>query len=248
MYISAVLILVAALLRGILLPCEKKSDKGKSKLVLSNMRFYKVFDKKILLTTFYLFLAGMAFSIIIPFQNVIVKFRMGWSDEYISYLLTVNGLILFFASMVMPWVINKFGTIKTFYYVYGMNLFFTLILGFNDISVMMFSTIFLMRSGCFTLLNNMIESQTMSVVEEEKRDFFAGAKSLLRSMGSALSSYLAGYILENENYSTPFLITFIILLASLLYFVAFIKPIFAEKLNNVKFPFEGKIQKEVESM
>jgi MFS family permease len=248
-YISAIFILLAALLRGILLPCLNNSfDKGKSKLLLSNIRISQVFDKKIILITFYIFLAGMAFSMIVPFQNVIVKFRMGWSDEYVSYLLTVNGLILFFASMVMPWVINKFGTIKAFYYVYWMNLFFALILSFNDISVMMFSTIFLLRSGCFTLLNNMIESQTMSVIEEEKRDFFAGEKSLLRSIGSAIASYLAGYILENENYTYPFLAIFVILFASLLYFVVFIKPIFVEKLNNGKFSFEEEIQKDVEDM
>ncbi len=185
---------------------------------------------------------------IVPFQNVIVKFRMGWSDEYVSYLLTINGLILFFASMIMPWIINKFGTIKAYYYVYGMNLLFAFILAFNNISVMMFSTIFLLRSGSFTLLNNMMESQTMSVVEEEKRDFFAGVKSLLRSIGSAIASYLAGYILENKNYTYPFLITFIILLASLLYFVVFIKPIFVEKLNNDKFSFEEEIQKDAEGM
>jgi len=190
----------------------------------------------------------MAFSTIIPFQNVIVKFRMGWSDEYVSYLLTINGLILFFASMIMPWIINKFGTIKAYYYVYGMNLLFALILAFNNISVMMFSTIFLLRSGSFTLLNNMIESQTMSVVEEEKRDFFAGVKSLLRSIGSAIASYLAGYILENQNYTYPFLITFVILLVSLLYFAIFIKPIFIEKLNNSNFSFEEEIQKDVEGI
>ncbi|SHE91841.1 Major Facilitator Superfamily protein [Thermoanaerobacter uzonensis DSM 18761] len=248
-YISATLILVAALLRGILLPCVNNSfDKGKSKLLLLNIRIYQVFDKKILLITFYLFLAGMAFSTIVPFQNVIVKFRMGWSDEYVSYLLTVNGLILFFASMIMPWIINKFGTIKAYYYVYGMNLLFAFILAFNNISVMMFSTIFLLRSGSFTLLNNMMESQTMSVVEEEKRDFFAGVKSLLRSIGSAIASYLAGYILENKNYTYPFLITFIILLVSLLYFVVFIKPIFLEKIKNGKFSFEEEIQKDVEGM
>ncbi|AIS53399.1 major facilitator superfamily MFS_1 [Thermoanaerobacter kivui] len=247
-YISAVLILVAALLRGILLPCVNNSfDKGKSKLLLSNIRIYQVFDKKILLIIFYLFLAGMAFSTIIPFQNVIVKFRMGWSDEYVSYLLTINGLILFFASMIMPWIINKFGTIKAYYYVYGMNLLFALILAFN-VPVVVFSPVFLLRSGSFTLLNNMIESQTMSVVTEEKRDFFAGMRSLLRSVGSAIASYLAGYILESKNYTFPFLITFIILLASLLYFVMFIKPIFAHRLTDDKFSFEEEIQKDVEGM
>ncbi|HCD10100.1 MAG TPA: MFS transporter, partial [Thermoanaerobacter sp.] len=61
-------------------------------------------------------------------------------------------------------------------------------------------------------------------------------------------SYLAGYILENENYTYPFLAIFVILFASLLYFVVFIKPIFVEKLNNGKFSFEEEIQKDVEDM
>ncbi|MEM5245126.1 MFS transporter, partial [Thermoanaerobacter sp. CM-CNRG TB177] len=128
------------------------------------------------------------------------------------------------------------------------NLLLALIFAFNNISVTMFSTIFLLRSGSFTRFNNMIESHTMSVVEEDKRDFFAGVKSLFRSIGSAIASYLAGYILENQNYTYPFLITFVILLVSLLYFAIFIKTIFIEKLNNSNFSFEEEIQKDVEGI
>ncbi|HHW57583.1 MAG TPA: MFS transporter [Clostridia bacterium] len=249
-YISAFFIGVTAVLRGILLPCLNNGKNRNIKKIESmpiHKRILKEIDKKILLLTFYLFLMGMAFSIIIPFQNVIIKFRMGWSDEYVSYLLTINGLVLFFASMIMPWVINRFGNIKAYYYVYGINLLLTMVLSFN-VPVWIFSPLFLLRSGSFTLLNNMIDSQTMSAVEENKRDLFAGMRTLLRSTGSAIASYLAGYILENKNYLYPFLTVFIVLLISFLYFIIFVRPIFASNAVNTKFYIEEEIQRDVEGI
>lgn len=238
-YISSGAILLAAFLRSILLPNVNliKNQNGSSK----KSRLYNKFDGKIFLLSFFILLSGMAFSMIIPFQNVIVKYRFNWSDEYVSYLLTISGIFLFIGSIIMPYIINKFGRIKAFYYIYILNLIFTIILVFN-VPLSVFSIVFLFRSGSFTLLNNMIESQTMSVVSEEKRDLFAGTKSFIRSIGSAIASYLAGYILEGKNYNLPFLITFFLIGLSFIYFVFLIKPIFDKEYNSSDLIFEPDLE------
>jgi predicted MFS family arabinose efflux permease len=232
-YISALSIFLVAILRGSLLPClnnngEDKKGKEERKGLVEGLKEH--LNSKIIILTLYLFLMGIVFSLVIPFQNVIIKFTTGWHDEAVSYILTANGIILFFASIIMPWLINELGVIRSYYYVYAINIGLAFILYFKMVPIA-FGLIFLLRSGSFTLFLNMVDSQTMSAVEESKRDFFGGARTFLRSIGGAIGSFAAGYMIQRGKSTIVFLITSVILLISFVYFEFLVKPIFIKELE-----------------
>ncbi|MGB9809593.1 MAG: MFS transporter, partial [Caldanaerobacter sp.] len=217
--------------RGVFLPCLN-NDNNRVKVEKKGLveSFKEQLNSKIITLTLYLFLMGIAFSLVIPFQNVIIKFTTGWHDEAVSYVLTANGIILFFASIIMPWLINEVGVIRSYYYVYAINIGMAFILYFKMLPIA-FVLIFLLRSGSFTLFLNMVDSQTMSAVEEDKRDFFGGARTFLRSIGGAIGSFIAGYVIQRGKSTFPFLITSLILLISFVYFEFLVKPIFVKEIE-----------------
>jgi predicted MFS family arabinose efflux permease len=222
-----------AILRGLFLPCRNNNKLNSAeKIETKNLteNFKEHLNSKIIILTLYLFLMGMVFSVVIPFQNVIIKFTTGWHDEAVSYVLTANGIILFFASIIMPWLINELGVIRSYYYVYAINIGLAFILYFKMLPIA-FVLIFLLRSGSFTLFLNMVDSQTMSAVEEDKRDFFGGARTFLRSIGGAIGSFIAGYVIQRGKSTLPFLITSLVLLISFVYFEFLVKPIFIKELE-----------------
>lgn len=232
-YISALSIFLVAILRGLFLPCRNNNKLNSAeKIEAKNLteNFKEHLNSKIIILTLYLFLMGMVFSIVIPFQNVIIKFTTGWHDEAVSYVLTANGIILFFASIIMPWLINELGVIRSYYYVYAINIGLAFILYFKMLPIA-FVLIFLLRSGSFTLFLNMVDSQTMSAVEEDKRDFFGGVRTFLRSIGGAIGSFIAGYVIQRGKSTLPFLITSLVLLISFVYFEFLVKPIFIKELE-----------------
>jgi DHA1 family multidrug resistance protein-like MFS transporter len=69
----------------------------------------------------------------------------------------------------------------------------------------------------------------MSAVSEQKRNLFAGMRSVFRSIGVAGSTYLTGVILTNKNYMLPFLWTSLVILLNLTFFWIWVRPLLEEK-------------------
>lgn len=178
-------------------------------------------------------LMGITFAFIGPFLNVIVKFRFGWTDEWVSILLTINGLFLFFASLMMPYLFNRFGIAKAFYRIFIINIVLTFALFFT-MPAALFAIILLWRGGFFMLLSNMVDSQSMSAIAEDERNLFAGIRSVLRSIGSAIATYMAGIILVAKNYSLPFLLASASILLTLVFFLLVVRPLLDEQLKGTK--------------
>ncbi len=229
--ISALLIIISASSRAILLPREELEDKT-IKVNFSYRDLFKQFQNKSLwIFSFFTFIIGASFSILVPFFNIIVKFRMDWGDERLSLLLTVNGFFLFLGSFIMPYALEKLGIHKLYLYSFVSNIIFSGIL-FMVLPIPLFIFTFLLRSGTFTMLNNLIESQTMQAIDEADRNLYAGLKTVLRSIGSSISSYIAGIILATQNYFLPFLIAGILLTFGLIYYLVMIKSIYEIKLKD----------------
>lgn len=166
-------------------------------------------------------LSGSVFAVITPFQNVILKLRFDASDETISWVLTLAGFFLFVGSLSLPRFLSIFGHKKTYSLLFAVNLllliFLTVPLPFGT-----FTIFFLIRGGAFTMLNNLIESQTMSYVVEERRDSFAAFRSLFRALASAVASYLGGWLLEYGSPLLPFAAGALLLIFEWLYFRALV--------------------------
>jgi len=176
----------------------------------------------------YTFISGISFAMIGGFLNVMVKHRTGWEDSAISLLLTANGILLFIASLLTPWVLERFGTAKAFRWVYLGNALLAFVLSMQ-LPVAMFAMLLLMRGGGFTMLSNMIDSQSMSALHERDRNIYAGMRSVFRSVGSAGATYTAGLLLAGGRVELPFAVTGVMLLLGYGYYYKFVQPLLQHK-------------------
>lgn len=222
--IASLLVFIVALIRGVLLPKEKIIIIKKA--ISFNFRgiFNKFSNKALWLFSIYIFFIGMAYSFLNPYHNIIVKFRFDWSDLEVSLLLAVNGFFLFLGSFFLPILLDKIAFKKLYFLIYFVNILLSILL-FFALPVSLFVTFFLIRGGSFTMLSNLVDSQSMQAINEEDRNLFAGMRSVTRSIGSALAAYLSGIILAAKNFSLPFLLSAILLIISYLFFIKWIYPI-----------------------
>lgn len=169
-------------------------------------------------------LVNAAATFIDPFLNVIVKFRLEWTDEATSLLLTLHGIVLFAGSFLLPPLLERLGMVKTYRLVFGVNLLGSLVLA-AAMSAGWFSALLLVRGGAFIMLNNMVLTQSMSALPERDRDTFAGLRLVLRSVAASGATYGAGVLLAGKHYGVPFLLAGVILAAAFLYFEKWVKPL-----------------------
>lgn len=163
------------------------------------------------------FFAGATFGFLVPYYNVILKFQMNWSDEIVSLVLTLNGFFLFVASFLTPYLLDLWGLRKAALALFGLTITTTLLLVFQMPSLI-FTLLFLARSGGYLSAVNLIEGQAMQATPDNERGLASGMRSVARSLASTIAAYLTGFILNMRNYLLPFALTAILLLCAYVYF------------------------------
>jgi DHA1 family multidrug resistance protein-like MFS transporter len=228
-YFGAAFTALSALLRGLLLPsgCAKEEREPQS-LQQAKASGGSGSLRRLLTLSVSIFLIGFAFNMAGPYLNVIIQYRYGWPDERVSLLLCGVGVSLFAGSLLMPLVLERFGSRKAFALMFAVNVVLVLMLAL-PIGAAAFSGVLLLRGGCFTMLNNMIDSETMSAIEEHERNRFAGLRTVFRSAGSSLAAYAGGAVLEARETKLPFALTGLSLLIGWVWLVAAALPIMRRK-------------------
>jgi DHA1 family multidrug resistance protein-like MFS transporter len=234
--LSAGLLFLNALVRAIWLPKEPVASEIEPKirqdLVEASAKKLTGNKSSIWILSIFILLSGFAFGWIGNFFNIIIKFRLLWSDEWVSLALTANGLILFAGSLFMPYLFKRWGITRSFFGLFSLNIILALTL-YLIMPNPLFIGLALARSGLYTLLNNMIESQSMSTISEQKRNLFAGMRSVFRSLGFAGSTYISGIILSKSNYTLPFLWTGLVLCVNLVFFWIWVRPLLEHENSTV---------------
>ncbi|CEG28481.1 MFS transporter [Bacillus sp. B-jedd] len=224
--VISVLLLVLAIIRGSLLPQEvqqREQKRGREKKAKISRELWG----KLLKFSFFSVLTGAAVSSVQPYLNLFVKLRFDFSNETVSVILAMHGLALFIGSVFSPMLIDRFGVRKTFFWIYFLNIAFCLLL-FVNVPPAIFSVLLLVRGGFFTMLTNLVDSLSMSSFKDEDRDLYAGMRAVFRSIGSSVAAFVIGMILAGKNYSLPFLIAGLLLLAGYIYFAKVIRPKFID--------------------
>ncbi|MED4206734.1 MFS transporter [Neobacillus mesonae] len=227
--VTSVVFILLVCARAVLLPSEHRKEavpphqNGERNISAVMRRPSRDLWKKLLLFSVMAFLTGSAVSCLQPYLNLFVKFRFDFSNEAISILLAFNGFALFIGSVFSPFLIEKLGINKTFFCIYLVNITFCFIL-FLNIPAYFFSALLVIRGGSFTMLTNLADCLSMSSFRDEERDLYAGMSVVFRSIGSALVAFGISNIIAGKNYTLPFLLTGLFLIAGYLYFSRVIKP------------------------
>lgn len=227
-------ILAAASTRYWLLPAETQDGRKRlpptSDQVKPKRSWLRLPSRAVLILAVMNCLIGMAAAFTEPLLNVIIKFRLGWSDESISVLLTLNGLVLFISSFVVPPLLERIGFRWTYTLVFIGNLLTTFLLA-AAMPAGMFSIVLLAKGSAFIMLNNLMLTHSMSVLPEEERNSYAGWRQVIRSAGSSLATFAAGLMLAGKQYGLPFLMAGMLITAGFLFYHRWVKPIFAAGLE-----------------
>ncbi|SFS72107.1 MFS transporter [Paenibacillus sp. BC26] len=215
---------LSAILRGILLPSpeqatnegqEVQKEDAKSAAGRRQKKRHAVYF--LLALSLLIFNSGFTYGLLSPFLNVILKFRFDMNDDTISGLLALSGFFFFIGSIIMPYFIEKLGSRRSFIVLFLYNILIVALMAIA-IPAAPFAILLLLRGTGFTMLNNIIDSESMSAVAEEDRNLFAGMRTVSRSVGNTIASYWAGYILAGDHYLLPFVLTAV---ATLLGFIGY---------------------------
>ncbi|MGO4495655.1 MFS transporter [Paenibacillus sp. 2RAB27] len=223
---------LSGILRGLLLPsshtktevnvtaADGKNDIGAGKPSERPKRRHALYF--LLLLSLLIFNSGFTFGMLSPFLNVILKFRFQMEDGNISGVLALSGFFFFIGSIVMPYVVERWGSRRTFVFLFLYNIVVVALMALV-MPTAVFAILLLIRGTGFTMLNNLMDSECMSAVAEEDRNLFAGMRTVSRSIGNTIASYWAGYILAGNHYSLPFLLTAVALLAGFAMYAWFVQ-------------------------
>lgn len=162
------------------------------------------------------FFAGGTFGFLMPYFNVILKFRFDQSDEWVSLILTINGLFLFAASFFTPLLLDRWGLRKSAFWLLGSTTLITLLLA-AQLPMGLFVVLFLLRNGGYMATVNLLEGQSLQATKDSERGLHSGMRSVARSTASTLAAFGSGYILNLKNYTLPFLLTGLLLIVSFVY-------------------------------
>lgn len=227
-YCASVILFVTAVLRGTWLPKEITPEKIFHTKIASENLINKDRIKQLILFSIFASLSGFLGGWVLSFINIIVKFRLDWPDEKVSYLLTIQGFFLFAGSIFVPFLFHRMGITKSFILIFIMNIIVALVLSMalpNSILI----AFLLCRGGVTIMLSNMIAGQSMSAIEEVDRNLFAGLWSISINLGISISTYISGIILSEKNYTLPFLFSAMAIALTFLYFFYWIRPILNKK-------------------
>ncbi len=224
LFIGALSIAGCFVLRWMFLPTVKAFENP----VVKQRFTWKWPKRNVWLLSFLIFLVGFNFNLLMPFLNVLVKFRMDWSDEWVSLLLSLTGIFHFAGSLLAPWIREKWGVRRGYLYLFASNILIMFFLAMV-LPSSLFLTMFVLRGGLYTMLHNLLESESMSAVAEEDRNLFASLRSVFRSLGGSLAAVVTGIILSMQYYGLPFFLTGIMLAGTWLYFQVCIIPLFDQK-------------------
>jgi DHA1 family multidrug resistance protein-like MFS transporter len=176
----------------------------------------------LLLLSLLIFSSGFTFGLLSPFLNVILKFRFGMEDGSISGLLALSGFFFFIGSIAMPYIVERWGSRRTFVVLFLFNALAVALMAFA-MPAAVFAVLLLVRGTGFTMLNNLTDSECMSAVNEDDRNLFAGMRTVSRSIGNTVASYWAGYILAGNHYSLPFVLTAAAVIAGYVVYAWFVQ-------------------------
>ncbi|SDW20953.1 MFS transporter [Paenibacillus sp. CF384] len=212
-FVAAGCFALSAILRGILLPSpseapkegqEKQKEDAKGEGGGRQKKRHAVYF--LLALSLLIFNSGFTYGLLSPFLNVILKFRFEMNDDTISGLLALSGFFFFIGSIIMPYFIEKLGSRRSFIILFLYNILIVALMAVA-IPAAPFAILLMLRGTGFTMLNNLIDSNSMSAVAEEDRNLFAGMRTVSRSIGNTIASFWAGYILAGDHYSLPFVLT-----------------------------------------
>ncbi len=169
----------------------------------------------------YSILIGTGAGLVVPLFNIFLRLRLNASDFQIGTLISLTQIATSVGCLLTPYLIKLFGQNRSVVISQLLSVPFLIIVGgvpyFPVVAISYF-----LRSSLMNMVNPIVESVSMQVVNEDER---AAASSLIRtfrSFGRGSGVYLSGLLLASGNYLLPFILTcFLYFTGSMVFYFGF---------------------------
>lgn len=156
---------------------------------------------------------GLGAGLVVPFFSVYLKFALKIDDLWVGNIMALSQVGLVIGGILVPCVSKRFGKATTVIVCQLLSIPFLISIAFPT-GLLVVAVSFLMRSTLMNLNQPLVQNISMEIVDDELRPLMSSMISMSSYVTRAISVLVAGYLMENFTYNTPYYFTVVLYLIS----------------------------------
>lgn len=168
--------------------------------------YVSILNKKVSSFMVYHFLIGVGAGMVVPFFSVYLKYSMNIGDGIVGSILSISQFGCILGGMVIPFMSNKFGKVRSVIICQLVSLPFLLSIAFPQ-GILILTISFFMRNGLMNMAMPLIQNLSMEMVNDEQRTNMSSLIALSGNISRAIGIAIGGFLMENISYNTPYYFT-----------------------------------------
>ncbi len=185
----------------------RESKKIKS---IKNRNFFKSFKEvmsgQALKFIIYNTIIGFGAGLVIPFFSVYLKFALNIDDEKVGMIMGLSQIGLVIGGLLVPYISKILGREQTVVICQLLSIPFLISIAFPQ-GIVVLGISFFLRSTLMNLNQPLIQNMSLETVEYENRALMSSMVLMSSSITRALSTIIAGYLMESISYNFPYYLT-----------------------------------------
>lgn len=185
----------------------RESKKIKS---IKNRNFFKSFKEvmsgQALKFIIYNTIIGFGAGLVIPFFSVYLKFALNIDDEKVGMIMGLSQIGLVIGGLLVPYISKILGREQTVVICQLLSIPFLISIAFPQ-GIVVLGISFFLRSTLMNLNQPLIQNISLETVEYENRALMSSMVLMSSSITRALSTIIAGYLMESISYNFPYYLT-----------------------------------------
>lgn len=153
-------------------------------------------------------LVGLGAGATIPFLNIFIEGKFGVSYASLGQLFAWTSLATAAAVMVQPWLVRRFGRLRSILIVQGASLPFLALLGFAPSLVFVTAALFT-RGALMNAAGPVYTAYAMDELPEEDRGVYSAVNTIVWDVGWAVSSLASGFVRAALPFQQAFDVLFV---------------------------------------
>ncbi|MDQ0557015.1 MFS transporter [Paraclostridium ghonii] len=168
--------------------------------------YISIINKTIVSFMIYQILIGMGAGIIVPFFSVYLKYSMNIADNIVGTILSISQFGCIIGGMVIPFMSNKLGKVKSVIICQLLSIPFLLSIAFPQ-GIILITISFFMRNGLMNMASPLIQNLSMEIVHESERTNMSSLIALSSNISRGIGIAIGGFLMETISYTIPYYFT-----------------------------------------
>lgn len=168
-------------------------------------------------------LIGIGAGMIVPFFNVYFHKVLAAPTEQIGVIFSIGQVTMIAGLLLIPLLTERVGKVRTIAITQLLSIPFLILIAVTT-NIYLAGFAYIMRMSFMNMANPAIANFNMELLGDRERATVGSLTSTGWYLFLALSTYLSGIMMANDNYLLPYMITCVVyLLAAVAYYVFFLR-------------------------